>query len=542
MIPSISSNFVRLLCLCVFLALFASCENDDIVEEYKMPVESGLPTYVRKKLTRSSILKNKELSHTLDHLNNKVISSPEDFSKSNQNTYTGETTFTINRDVANYMEYGAYHSYTFPVSRSVDNGLLENLLLSLQNDGTYKSILIAYDVTEIEKKMMLNDELVDLDGKTSFTILHNQDWANNMNKSIGEPDNMCMSYTMTVPRCSFGGLHSATDIENNVNNGANCKSKPLGGVAEPYMTFYFTECEGRQAGSPGDAYTPPPYDDFGNYTGLGSPRDREPSGPSTGNDGQQPPDDEDNTNDPDPLEGNDNCVQQDHNGNCVKEMTAPIDNQTRKDCDELKKLADPLSLNIKAYVDTLKTKTGLSKEYAVSFQKIQGIGPMRNGPQPGGIAEGISKTESTAYTGTLWYGSVHTHPVGSDPMFSWTDVSLLRDTYRDITSAFQSEVFIMIVNNDGSVYALKISSYAALDRMVESVLNSTDGSTEKNKLENLNLELGDLNAKDGDLERVFLNEFKDFGISMYRATDDTMTNWNKLSLNNNSVQEEDACN
>ena len=65
MIPSISSNFVRLLCLCVFLALFASCENDDIVEEYKMPVESGLPTYVRKKLTRSSILKNKELSHTL---------------------------------------------------------------------------------------------------------------------------------------------------------------------------------------------------------------------------------------------------------------------------------------------------------------------------------------------------------------------------------------------------------------------------------------------------------------------------------------------
>ena len=307
-----------------------------------MPVESGLPTYVRKKLTGSSILKNKELIHTLDHLNNKVISSPEDFSKSNLNTYTGETTFTINTDVANYLEYGAYHSYTFPVSRSVDNGLLENLLLSLQNDGTYKSILIAYDVTEIEKKMMLNDELVDLDGKTSFTILHNQDWANNMNKSIGEPDNMCMSYTMTVPRCSFGGLHSATDIENNVNNGANCKSKPLGGVAEPYMTFYFTECEGRQAGSPGDAYTPPPYDDFGNYTGLGSPRDREPSGPSTGNDGQQPPDDEDNTNDPDPLEDNDNCVQQDHNGNCVREMTAPIVADQPSIGDECKKIKDLL--------------------------------------------------------------------------------------------------------------------------------------------------------------------------------------------------------
>ena len=97
-----------------------------------------------------------------------MISSPEDFSKSNQNTYTGETTFTINRDVANYMEYGAYHSYTFPVSRSVDNGLLENLLLSLQNDGTYKSILIAYDVTEIEKKMMLNDELVEYKQQDQF--------------------------------------------------------------------------------------------------------------------------------------------------------------------------------------------------------------------------------------------------------------------------------------------------------------------------------------------------------------------------------------
>ena len=38
-----------------------------------------------------------------------------------------------------------------------------------------------------------------------------------------------------------------------------------------------------------------------------------------------------------------------------------------------------------------------------------------------------------------------------------------------------------------------------------------------------------------DLERVFLREFGNFGITIYKASDENISNWNKLEMNGDII-------
>ena len=83
-----------------------------------------------------------------------------EINEQNKNLYFQDLDFTINTNQGIYIEDGNYHSFTFPISRDSDNDLMENLLLSLQEDGSYKAFLVTYEISE-EQRIALesNEEL-----------------------------------------------------------------------------------------------------------------------------------------------------------------------------------------------------------------------------------------------------------------------------------------------------------------------------------------------------------------------------------------------
>lgn len=66
---------------------------------------------------------------------------------------------------------GSYHSYTFPVIREIVTDSLENLLLSLQKDGSYSAFLVSYGTTAQEKLDIEDGKPVDLSNRIKFTAM-----------------------------------------------------------------------------------------------------------------------------------------------------------------------------------------------------------------------------------------------------------------------------------------------------------------------------------------------------------------------------------
>ncbi|MFY7815619.1 MAG: hypothetical protein ACOVRK_10595 [Chryseobacterium taeanense] len=84
---------------------------------------------------------------------------------------------SINTDDVIYIENGSnYHTYTFRIERegAPADAPLENLVLSPLSDGTYREMLITYNITEQEKLRMNAGSTVDLTGKVAYTPLQSK--------------------------------------------------------------------------------------------------------------------------------------------------------------------------------------------------------------------------------------------------------------------------------------------------------------------------------------------------------------------------------
>jgi hypothetical protein len=207
-------------------------------------------------------------------------------------------------------------------------------------------------------------------------------------------------------------------------------------------------------------------------------------------------------------------------------------NVQKENCKTLNDLTktDSLSLNIKPFIDSLRLKTGEDKEYSISFMKEQRFGEIYNKPDAEGIRAGTSRNESYATMGNLHYGQAHTHPAGTYAMFSWNDLRVLRDYYDEVNENFSQDIFLMIVNDDGTVYALKINDYGKLNTEINRDLNGVSG-TERKKIDKLNEKIQNDFSDSDNLEVTFLDKFKDYGATLYESADQNLTNWNELQLN-----------
>lgn len=91
-----------------------------------------------------------------------------------RSVYNPEYDFFIDTDRILRIDNGNYHSLTFPIYRLTDNkNIIENLVLSLKDDGKYLASIYKYEVTEQEKTALLNNEPTNIQGFVSRTILKN---------------------------------------------------------------------------------------------------------------------------------------------------------------------------------------------------------------------------------------------------------------------------------------------------------------------------------------------------------------------------------
>ena len=135
---------LKLLVLLTVIGFMATgCQKEDITNHHSNRQAPENPPFKVHKIFSDEISKNKSITNTLKSFEQELTKNRQ--SSQNKEVYSSEFDFTIETDYATYIENedGSYHSYTFPIIRTEDNGLLENLLLSLKPDGSYKTFMVT---------------------------------------------------------------------------------------------------------------------------------------------------------------------------------------------------------------------------------------------------------------------------------------------------------------------------------------------------------------------------------------------------------------
>ncbi|RQO41721.1 hypothetical protein DBR39_03660 [Chryseobacterium sp. KBW03] len=159
--------------LSLLIALFAtlwSCRNDYFPDQQENDYNAFRYTYKRISLEESKHKIN--LIPELKKVNEK-LKTREAYASGKAVKYSNGV--SVNTDDVIYIERGpSVHSYTFHITRDnePENAPLENLVLSILPDGTYKELLITYDFTSQEKQILMNDGSVDTKGKLNVEELN----------------------------------------------------------------------------------------------------------------------------------------------------------------------------------------------------------------------------------------------------------------------------------------------------------------------------------------------------------------------------------
>ncbi len=101
-------------------------------------------------------------------LNNKIADISKSINMKKNNTYARyeNIEFYLNLNEATYIESldGSYHSYTFAIYNENYSFDINNIVLSLNSDGTYEADLVTYSLTEDERYLIdsgIEIELID---------------------------------------------------------------------------------------------------------------------------------------------------------------------------------------------------------------------------------------------------------------------------------------------------------------------------------------------------------------------------------------------
>jgi len=174
-------NYLKLsiLLLCVSFQ-FISCDKDDtaIVNETIVTQRTG-SDYSVTKISFKDFDNNQKVISKLSDIRTKSKQTNSTSSKSVSST---NNDFTIYTEEVTYMESsdGTYHSYTFPIIRNEPINGLENLLLSLQEDGSYKASIVTYDLNNEELENLNSGILSGLTDKVSEASLEDEQLVSNI--------------------------------------------------------------------------------------------------------------------------------------------------------------------------------------------------------------------------------------------------------------------------------------------------------------------------------------------------------------------------
>ncbi|OUD31369.1 hypothetical protein FPG59_15100 [Flavobacterium sp. FPG59] len=215
-------------------------------------------------------------------------------------------------------------------------------------------------------------------------------------------------------------------------------------------------------------------------------------------------------------------------------------------CAQIKGLLDydsTESINLKSNINWLKDKVNAgvnNKEAGVEVTKVMNPDEtFKYEFTQVSANDQFSISMSTNYDNV---GGFHSHPSDGDAMFSFGDIRFLLSVYDEARSYRKEEAFTGLVAKDAAgntnVYMLKIENIESLRTQINSVWNSekyTKFQNEKERIKAIHLDQAIKYSKsNGNLEKSFLEQFKDFGIELFKA-DATTDHFDKLTLNNSTV-------
>ncbi len=165
---TILKNYLKLGILLFGISfLFINCEKD-YIENFQ---EEIIPKLIVTIVDFSDVESNRKAFSKIEH----IINPKNEATKNSKDTITSnEYGFSINTDYVKLIEIGDYHSYTFQVIRKEDNGLFENLVISLNDEGNYDLLIISYDLTENELANLIFGNPIDLTNKITQTIIDDE--------------------------------------------------------------------------------------------------------------------------------------------------------------------------------------------------------------------------------------------------------------------------------------------------------------------------------------------------------------------------------
>lgn len=164
-------NYFKLGILLFGISLsLVNCQKDDVLSQVQEN-STDHHTFEHLKINSTEIFSNEQLKLKLEQLEKKKSINLNFVN--NKEAYSSEYDFTINTSEASYIESqdGLYHSYTFLIERDYPTDTIENLFISLQNDGTYRAVLVSYDLSIQEMNDAYNGHFVNFDEKASYTEL-----------------------------------------------------------------------------------------------------------------------------------------------------------------------------------------------------------------------------------------------------------------------------------------------------------------------------------------------------------------------------------
>ncbi|MDC9723663.1 MAG: hypothetical protein PSN34_12950 [Urechidicola sp.] len=154
-----------LVLICLSLLLF-NCDTDEVIEESVLEEtqEDNISNISIKTIDFNEISTNNKVLEKIEYIKGRN----DKYNTLSREIHNEEYEFSFNTDYVKYIEYGDYHSYSFPLTREApENDHLENLFLSLNIDGEYDAFIVKYDFSAEELISLTEEELNS--GTTQYT-------------------------------------------------------------------------------------------------------------------------------------------------------------------------------------------------------------------------------------------------------------------------------------------------------------------------------------------------------------------------------------
>lgn len=497
-IKSISSYFL----LVCFLSILFSCELE---KEYFGSADSS---YRIKRISFEQLKSRKE-----------VFSKFEKASRVRQNSqmerivYNEEYDLYFDIDNILYIEKEGYESYTIPLLKEPNDSLVKNLVLYHKLDEPIKAKLMGYMLTDDEIQRIKSGEIVDVSGKTYSSVL-SSDYTVNGSVSWYDDSGCLVTATTTF-------IPGTPCIQDGHVFGEPCSLTGSGRATPNRLVIQYTYgfcLDGSVNGGT-----------IGNPT---SPTDPGGGGPGDGTSGQTPIE-----NPPSNDEEEEEVV----TTPVIPGLDEEIDVE-EDPCTTLKNVVDPTKGDLKSDIDWLKTKVDEETEFGVEIEmrRINGEFSFPTDRKENGTANNVELNH-----GGFIVGSAHNHTKNAVRIPSFGDLEWIKICRDSVRTGRENQVFSIVVtkgnNGTTNVYAIKINNFQNLINELNLIWNSQKYSSIINERDKLDAILEDdkfyynynQDSTQDDVEKKFLQKYGGFGIDLYKATSDDLTQWSRLDLGSN---------